>query len=187
MTVTLFLLALTTFAGTFDLGIKGGFNTAKLTTDFSTLTTDFQGGYNFGAFGRFGGKRFYFNPEFLFTSNKTNLTVSGATDAVTAKNIQVPLMLGLNFLNLKVIQLHAFTGPAISFPTGYESEKNLSYNIDKATWDYMLGAGIDVLFFTVDVRYSWGLSVKEFNPSSMSTNFSSKVNAFRVSLGFKFL
>ena len=187
MTFMLLLFAFTTFAGTFALGIKGGFNTAKLTTDFSALTSDFQGGYNFGAFGRFGGKRFYFNPEFLYASSQTKLTVSGATDAVTTKKIQVPVLLGLNLLNLKIVKLNAFTGPAISFPTGYESDKNLTYNIGNATWDYQLGAGVDILIFTLDVRYSWGLSVKDFSPTNMSTNFSSKVNAFTVSLGIKLL
>lgn len=185
MTITMLLLAFTTFAGTFALGLKGGINTSKLTTNFSTLTADFQGGYNFGAFGRFGGKRFYLNPEFLFVSNQTKITVGGVTDAVTAKTIQVPLMLGLNLLNLKVFRINAFTGPAISFPAGYKSDKNLSYNINNASWDYMLGAGIDLLMFTLDVRYSWGLSTKDFNPNNLSNNFSSKVNAFRVSLGIK--
>ena len=185
MTVAMLLLAYTTFAGTFDLGIKVGKNMPSLTTDVTSLTTDFSGGYNFGAFGRFGGKRFYFNPEFLYTSNSTKITIPSGNDAITTKTIQVPAMLGLNLLNLKVIRLNAFTGPAISFSTGYKSDKNLTYNINNASWDYMLGAGVDLLMFTLDVRYSWGLSVKDFSPTNASANFSSKVNAWRISLGFK--
>ena len=186
MTLSMLLLAFTTFAGTFALGIKGGINTSKLTTDYTALTADAQGGYNIGAFGRFGGKRFYLNPEFLYTVSNNKLTVGGVTDAVKTKSIQVPVLLGLNLLNLKVIKLNAFTGPAISFGSGYESDKNLKYNLNKSTFDYQLGAGIDLLIFTLDVRYSWGLS-DNLSSTNLGSNFTTKANAFRISLGIKLL
>ena len=59
MTLSLLTLAMVTFASTFDLGIKAGYNTSKISTDLNTIKADSKGGYNFGAFGRFGGKRFY--------------------------------------------------------------------------------------------------------------------------------
>jgi hypothetical protein len=186
MTLTLFLLALTTFAGTFDLGIKAGYNTAKLTTDLSTFTADQQGGYNFGAFGRFGGKRLYFNPEFLYVVNNGGFTVGTATNAIKMKSIQIPTLLGLNLLNLKVLKLNLFTGPAISFSSGYETDKPLSVNVSNSSWDYQLGAGIDILIFTFDVRYQWGISDK-FTATDPTASFTSKVNAFRVSIGIKLL
>ncbi len=186
MTFAMLLLAFSTFAGTFVLGLKGGINTSKLTTDVSTLTADAKGGYNFGAFGRFGGKHFYLNPEFLYVVNNSNITSKGVIDAVKTKSIQVPVLLGLNLLNLKVLKLNAFTGPAISFGSGYESSQNLKYNINKATWDYQVGAGIDLLIFTLDVRYSWGLS-NNLSSTNIGSNFTSKENAFRVSLGIKLL
>ena len=186
MTFAMLLLAFSTFAGTFVLGLKGGINTSKLTTDVSTLTADAKGGSNFGAFGRFGGKHFYLNPEFLYVVNNSNITSKGVIDAVKTKSIQVPVLLGLNLLNLKVLKLNAFTGPAISFGSGYESSQNLKYNINKATWDYQVGAGIDLLIFTLDVRYSWGLS-NNLSSTNIGSNFTSKENAFRVSLGIKLL
>jgi hypothetical protein len=182
MTITLVVLTVAAFAGTFDLGVKIGYNSSKLTTDMSTFTANPQGGYNFGAFGRFGGKRFYFNPEFLYVVNSGGFTLGATTDAVKMKSIQVPLLLGLNILNLKVARINAFTGPAVSFSSGYESDHNLAYNLNKSSWDYQLGAGIDILIFTLDVRYSWGLSDKISNAT-----FTSKVDAFRVSLGIKIL
>ena len=186
MTLTMLLLAFTTFAGTFALGLKGGINTSKLTSDLNSFKADAQGGYNFGAFGRFGGKRFYLNPEFLYVVNKSNITIGNSIDAVKTKSIQVPVLLGLNLLNLKVLRLNAFTGPAVSFGSGYESDKKLTYNLNKASWDYQLGAGIDVLIFTLDVRYSWGLS-NNLSSTNIGSNFTSKANAFRVSLGIKLL
>ena len=185
MTILLVVLAATTFAVTFDLGVKVGYNSSKLTTNTSTFSADPEGGYNFGAFGRFGGK-FYFQPEFLYVVNNGGFTVGATTDAIKMKSIQVPLLLGFKLLDLKVAKLHAFTGPAVAFATGYESDKNLTYNIKNSTWDYQLGAGIDVLIFTLDLRYSWGISDK-LDTSALNTNFTSKVNAFRVSLGIKLL
>ncbi|MCL6101574.1 MAG: hypothetical protein M1292_03675, partial [Bacteroidetes bacterium] len=73
---------------------------------------------------------------------------------------------------------------AISFPTGYDSSKNFSYNFNNSVWDYQLGAGVDVLMFTLDVRYEWGLS-KSFDTTNLGSNFTSKGNTFTVSLGFK--
>jgi hypothetical protein len=176
------LLVMVTFGSTFDLGLKGGINTSSFPSSSSSFSAESRGGYNFGAFGRFGGKRLYFQPEFLFVSNKGDITVDNVKDAVTMKSIQVPALLGLNLLNLKVTSLHLFTGPAISFSSGYDSSQNLTYNINNSSWDYQLGGGVDILIFTLDLRYSWGLSDKVTN-----TSFTSKVNTFCVSLGIKLL
>jgi len=175
-------LALVSSAATFDLGIKGGINTSSLPTSTSSFSAASRGGYNFGAFGRFGGKRLYFQPEFLYFTNKSDITANNVKDAVTMKSIQVPALLGLTLLNLKVASLHVFTGPALSFSSGYDSSQNLNYNVKNSSVDYQLGAGVDVLIFTFDMRYSWGMNDKLSN-----SYFSSKVNSFCVSLGIKFL
>ena len=182
LTLIFAFFAVIASATTFDLGIKGGINTTSFPTSSSSFSADSRGGYNFGAFGRFGGKRLYFQPEFLYVANSGDITVNNVKDAVTMKSIQVPALLGLNLLNLKVTSLHLFTGPAISFSSGYDSSQNLTYNINNSSWDYQLGGGIDILIFTLDLRYSWGLSDKVSNPA-----FTSKVNTFCVSLGIKFL
>ncbi len=182
ITFALAILAFVSSAATFDLGIKGGINMSTFPTSSSSFSADSRGGYNFGAFGRFGGTRLYFQPEFLFVSNKGEITIDNSKDAINMKSIQVPALLGLNLLNLKVASLHLFTGPAISFSTGYDSSHNLSYNINNSSWDYQLGGGVDILIFTVDLRYSWGMNDKVSN-----TYFTSKVNSFCVSLGIKFL
>lgn len=184
MTFALLALTMVTFASTFDLGIKAGWNTSKLTSDMSTFTPSAKGGYNFGAFGRFGGSKFYLQPEFLYVVQNGGFSVGSTTDAIKMKSIQVPVLLGLKVLDLKLASIRAFTGPAISFPSGYNSDQNLKYNFNNSVWDYQLGAGVDVLNFTLDIRYAWGLS-KSINTSDISSNFQPKTNAFTVSLGFK--
>lgn len=181
-TFVLAVLAFLSYGATFDLGVKAGINTTTFPTSSSSFSADSRGGYNFGAFGRFGGKRLYFQPEFLYVSNKGDITVNNSKDAVTMKSIQVPALLGINLLNLKVASVHLFTGPAISFSSGYDSSKDLPYNLNNSTVDYQIGGGVDVLIFTLDLRYSMGLSDK-FSTS----DFSSKVNTFCVSLGIRFI
>ncbi len=186
MTLSLLTLAMVTFAATFDLGIKAGYNTSKISTDLSTIKADSKGGYNFGAFGRFGGEKFYLQPEFLYVVRNEGFSGGSAYDAIKMKSIQVPVLLGLKLIDLKLASIRAFTGPAISFSTGYESDKSFKYNFNNSTWDYQLGAGVDVLMFTFDIRYEWGLS-KSFDTSSFGSNFTSKGNTFSVNLGFKFM
>jgi len=186
MTLSLLALAMVTFAATFDLGIKVGYNTSKISTDWSTIKADSKGGYNFGAFGRFGGTKLYLQPEFLYVVKNGGFSVGSSTDAIKMKSIQIPVLLGYKLIDLKVASIRAFTGPAISFETGYNSDRNFSYNYKNSTLGYQLGAGVDVLMFTFDVRYEWGLS-KSFDTSSFGSNFTSKGNTFSVNLGFKFL
>jgi len=180
ITFSFLILSFLTFAATFDIGVKLGYNTTKLTSDMSAFSADSKGGYNFGAFGRFGGSKFYFQPELLYVVKNGGFTIGSAYDALKMKTIQVPLLLGYKIIDLKVASIRAFTGPAVSFGSGYESDKNLSYNLKNSGWDYQLGAGVDFLMFTVDLRYEWGLSEK-FETTS------SKGNTFSVSFGFKFL
>lgn len=186
MTLSLLTMAMVTFAATFDLGIKTGYNTSKISTDMSTIKADAKGGYNFGAFGRFGGEKFYLQPEFLYVVKNESFSIGSAYDAIKMKSIQVPVLLGLKLIDLKLASIRAFTGPAISFQTGYDSDKSFKYNFNNSTWDYQLGAGVDVLMFTFDIRYEWGLS-KTFDTSEFGSNFTPKGNTFSVNLGFKFM
>jgi hypothetical protein len=188
--ITLSIVALTmvTFAQKFDLGIKASLNNTKLSSDLSTFSPNAQGGYNFGVFGRFGGKSVYFQPEFLYVVKNGGFNVSTASGAVKMKSIQIPALLGVNLLNLKVATIHAFTGPAFSYIADGSSENTGNYlvnNFKSTVWDYQLGAGVDVLMFTVDIRYEWGLT-KEFDASYLGSNFTNKGNTFAVSLGYRF-
>ncbi len=182
ITVSFLVLSLVTFAATFDLGVKLGYNTTKLTADLSAFSADSKGGYNFGAFGRFGGDKFYLQPELLYVVKNGGFKVGTAYDAIKTKTIQVPLLLGYKLIDLKVASIRAFTGPAVSFGSGYESDKNLTYNLKNSSWAYQLGAGVDFLMFTVDLRYELGLT-KQLE----TTTYSNKGNTFSVSFGFKFL
>jgi hypothetical protein len=197
MTLTLLTLAMVTFGQTFDLGIKASYNTTKFELSKSSVTNGFKNGsgVNYGVFARIGGSHFYLQPELLYSSKSTTYTYtiqnpSGAASTLTSdvklKTFQIPVLLGVKLLDLKIASLRAFTGPAASFVTnkgiqnlGSQIKDNFTSN--SMAWDWQIGAGVDVLMFTLDMRYELGISeLKTVTADSF------KGRTFTVSLGYKF-
>ncbi len=196
LTFALMALVMVTIGQTFDLGVKASYNTTKFNLSASAIKSGFTSGAgaNFGVFARIGGSKIYLQPELLYSSKTaTYILKNDLTGAVISNNdvkfktIQIPLLLGFKVLDLKIASLRAFTGPAALFVTD-GSLKNLanqakeSFTSGKMGWDWQLGAGVDVLMFTLDMRYELGLS--ELKSVTMN---SFKGKTFTVSLGFKFL
>lgn len=208
LTLALAILVLSTYAQSFDLGIKGGFNSTKITTDkplqaledytFDDFKSDVSGGFNVGAFARIGGRVIYLQPELLYSLRKGetainyndgdgggNITVN---QKIKLKSIQIPVLVGFKLLDLKLASVRAFTGPAMSIVlddsesifdmdnTGFQPAE-FKNNI----WDWQLGAGVDLLNFTFDVRYAWGLT--DFTEGNL--DFVNKGNTLTFSVGFK--
>ena len=74
-------------------------------------------------------------------------------------------------VNSKVTNLNDFTGPI------------QTADLSKANWYVLGGTGIDVLFLSFDIRYSYGLN--KLISGVQNWNLSSKNSLFVVSLGFK--
>jgi hypothetical protein len=53
-------------------------------------------------------------------------------------------------------------------------------------WGFQLGAGVDVLMFTFDIRYEIGLN-NMYTPPAGSESYDIKSNLFRFSLGWMIL
>lgn len=132
--LTLMAFTLSTFAQTFNLGLKASINSQKITTDsykgisgytFTDFKSDAKMGYNIGAFARLGGNKLYLQPELLYSIRKgnTNLNLTASTGGLATgaytqsfdvKSIQVPLLLGYKLIDLKLASVRVFTGPAMS-------------------------------------------------------------------------
>lgn len=198
MILSLLALVMVTFGQTFDLGVKASYNTTKFKLSASAIGNEFKNGsgVNFGVFARLGGKTVYLQPELLYSSKTATYTstvkntlgnVTGTTTSdVKMQTIQIPILLGIKVLDLKIASLRAFTGPAASFVTNGSLKKLGSQIKDNFTsnnmaWDWQLGAGVDVLMFTFDIRYELGLS--ELKTATVDTF---KGRTFTASLGFKF-
>ncbi|MBE0640209.1 MAG: PorT family protein [Bacteroidales bacterium] len=185
--------------GQFSFGPKIGYNTSKLTTDLDDVSSDLSNNFQFGAFARFGTK-IYIQPEVNWltlggTFSKPQIGVGkGIKQEVDMKSIEIPLILGWRIINLGLGNIRILAGPSASIvtettvsTTDGDSFINpiTSADIEDLVWGFNVGGGVDILMFTLDVRYQFGLNdiittVEEFD-------FNSKNNMFAVSLGWKIL
>jgi hypothetical protein len=179
----------------FTLGPKIGFNTTKLSTDASAVTSELKSKFQFGVFVRLGDKVFV-QPEANYVTKGGVLKgVNTAGDAikqeVTLKTLTVPILLGVKIINLKVLSVHLVGGPVASFALNKKlSITNpddvwpiqSSKDFKTASWAIQAGAGVDVLSFTFDLRYEAGLG-NMYNGSVKDISF--KNNLFNASLGIK--
>ena len=101
--------------------------------------------------------------------------------------------MGFKLLNMKVVSLNIMGGPSVSMVVKEEIEYSegevenpiTEDHIKNTIWNFNLGLGVDVLMFTFDVRYNWGLN-NILEPVGEQTN-DMKNNMWTVSLGWKIL
>jgi len=186
----LLFIATVSFAQ-FTVGPKIGFTMSKLTTNIEDAKEEAKTGFQFGAFARYG-KKVYVQPELMFVTKGGTIKVDLDESSVKLSTMQIPIMVGYKLLNLKVVNLRVMGGPAFSFITNKEitikegDEFIKDTNIKDAIWSFQLGAGVDVLMFTLDVRYEWGLN-NIWDSQQGEPSQDMKSNLWNVSLGWKIL
>ena len=191
------IFAITLFATTafsqISFGPKIGYNTSKLSIDKSDIKTDLKSSFQFGVFLRLGTK-IYVQPEINWVTEGGVFkpislgSLDPFEDDVKLSTIQIPFLIGVKVFDLKVANLRIFGGPSASIVT----DKTISGvgdlgievdHIEDLIWGLQIGAGIDVLMLTLDVRYNIGLSKVIGDVDGVA--FDSKTNGFNVSLGWK--
>ena len=230
--VTLLMMGSAAFAGgdfDFAIGPKVGYQTTKLSYYKADIKSSFSNHFTAGIFTRFTIGKFYIEPEVLYlnTSNIFKLTATGTpgdnlfnlpTDAeikltLNSMNLQVPILLGFNFLDLKILTLRAQVGPTMNFilssKTVYDKTYSLNdiehpiNNVDtderiktkSLSWGLQAGLGLDLLKrITLDINYNFGLSsvLNKLDGTVLGNTFDlsnidrSKENIFMVTVGIKF-
>jgi hypothetical protein len=178
----------------FSLGVKGGVNFSHLSVNQGRINSTTLPGYQVGLWARIG-KGFYVQPEvylgssgsnFNFQYDQSNQTVT-ENGKVKFTTLNVPLLVGQSF-GLSKLNFRLMAGPMYSYILN--NDQNLSQNVKNAYQDfgnyrnstlgYQAGAGVDVLNFSVDLRYEGGLT--EINPA-----YGQRQNVWHLSLGYKFL
>jgi hypothetical protein len=118
----------------------------------------------------------------------------GLKQDIKLNTIDIPILVGTKVLNLKVANVRVMGGPVASFVTkkDIDNVQNLDdqlqgRDIKDSNWSGQVGVGVDVLNFTLDIRYEFGLSdVLEDNNTTY--DFSDvKNNSYLVTLGWKIL
>jgi len=191
--LSLLLLSSSILFGQFTVGPKVGYNASKLSTNLDTVSSNFKSGFQIGVFVRIG-KKFYLQPEIYYTT-QGGVFQSNANDweqKVSIGSLDVPVLVGFKLLNAKAVNLRILAGPLASFVVNKSVKESggilgpiENADINNINWGVQVGAGLDVLFFTLDVRYQIGLNnmIKEIENATIN----SKNNVWVVSLGFKIL
>jgi hypothetical protein len=186
--VSIFLLLAFQNYAQFDLGIKVGYTTSKLSTNINDIKEDIKSNFQIGAFARLG-KRLYLQPEFYYASSGGTLTdTNNVQEKITFNNLCIPALLGFKLINGEKINLRIMAGPTANFIVSKKFNGDLlqidDSDFKNIAWGLDVGAGVDLWFLVLDVRYEWGLN-DIYNPSSNDQTM--KSNLFIVSLGFKIL
>lgn len=202
--ILLFLVAIiitTTAFSQISFGPKIGYNTAKLSLDRNDINSELKNNFQFGVFLRLGQK-IYVQPELnfltqgsIFKTPLTEGTLSPFHQEVNLKTIQIPILIGIKLIDLKMVSIRIFGGPTASIVQDktivnkVESyiEPITSADISDIIWSFQVGGGVDVMGITVDVRYNVGL-INVINKVQVGDDlipFESKTNGFSVSVGYK--
>jgi hypothetical protein len=177
--------------GQFSLGPKIGYTTSKLSTDFDAIKESAKNNFQAGVFFRFG-KKFYVQPEVYYSTSGGTLKVSDSTGSVLKgeiklQNLSVAAFAGYKLINSKKFNLRILAGPVANFILDKTVDFDETFpdpieesDLSNVAWGIDVGAGVDIFFVTLDVRYEFGLN-DLYDPGSEKINS----NVFIVSLGFK--
>jgi hypothetical protein len=213
------------------IGPKVGFQTASLSYQKADIKAGFSNHFTAGIFGRVTVGRVYVQPEVLYfkTSNVFDAHVIGVEEnenlfnlptganvnlTLNQMNLQVPILVGFNVIDLDVVTLRAQVGPTANFvlqsKTLYDQTYTLEgqtaeiantttdekFNPKSISWGVQAGLGVDVLKrITLDINYNFGLSkmFDALNETTLGETFdfsnidNTKQNMFMVTVGIKLL
>lgn len=166
-----------------SIGFYIGPNFSNVNIESPDLSAVNHSGYQFGGYWR-KGAFIYGQAGLEFQHFKTNLSTDTSSGLVDLKRIQMPLYAGLNLLNFSksVINVRAFGGPVIGYRYGDDNS-----NPDLSSSDFSrfnvngtVGAGADILIFSLDAGYTFGLN------NLFTGNFDGKGNYAFVNVGVRF-
>ncbi|UKB79604.1 porin family protein [Chryseobacterium sp. MEBOG07] len=167
----------------FHIGIKGGTNFTKTSTESSSLEGKYGFGYQAGVMTRVDLGSLYVQGEALFNKRKTSFeSQDGSSSKLSWNAIDIPVMVGYKFIKTDDFNVRVFAGGVYS----YAFNNNLSTSqalqegfkkFDKSNIGVTGGVGLDYKNFTVDLRYETGLT-------SISKEFKSKPHSFSLGIGY---
>ncbi len=174
----------------FTIGPKVGANFSNFSAKQDQIESEIKSSLSFGAFARFGS-RLYVQPEVMFMNRKGDISSAellGGKNTIHLQTVDIPVLLGGKIMDAKLFNIRIMAGPVASITVNKDiSSDNWDSAIKKkelrnANWGIQVGAGADLLVFTLDLRYEFGMS--DF---SKDDGISLRNNMFVVGLGWKIL
>ena len=186
----------------FHFGPKVGYQTAVLSLDKADIKTGFSEHLTAGIFGRVCIKNILIQPELMWFKSTQMFSLKGADlnelhprVEMSQQNLALPILIGYQFVDLKLLKLRAHAGPVMYFVVDQNgtcdyNNQELDVEANNLTWGGAVGLGIDILLFTLDVNYSFGLTdiVKTDQVTFGNQTFDvdkTKQSLFTVTLGVK--
>ncbi len=210
ITISLVLLLIISSAtAQLNFGVRAGYNSSLSVNNFGSI---FDGTYNLnsvqnelwnnfqaGVFARVFMGKLYFEPALMYSLEKKDLNFKDVAsgdikfDSIAdIKTLDIPLILGLKVLDLKLANVRVFAGPKLRFNAGstptikndqgeYDMD-NFTAQVKKANLGLEIGAGIDVLMFALDFRYNLISNMYETKMENVKFD---PASTFLVTLGWK--
>lgn len=212
------------------IGPKVGYQTAKLSGYKADIKADFANHFSAGLFARINLGHFIIQPEVLYfkTSNIFDAHVTGVQSdnlfnlptganiniTLNSMSLQVPVLIGYEFLDLSIISLRAQVGPTANFLLKSQTLYNDTYTLDgiehhidntsttekfdpkSISWGFQVGLGADIInLITLDINYNFGFSklYKALDNTVLGETFDftnidhTKQNMFMVTVGIKLI
>ncbi len=160
------LISLSAFSQ-FHIGAYLGANFTNVNMSSPELNADTRAGYQGGAFFR-AGKLLYGQAGAEYQMVKTNFSTFDSSDVLSNSGdvkfhvINIPLYAGINLLPVtdRIVNVRVFAGPHISMILDVPVNE-LDFTKDDfqtVKVNGAVGAGVDILLFSVDVGYNFGVN-----------------------------
>ncbi|MCG8582650.1 MAG: PorT family protein [Bacteroidales bacterium] len=185
------LLSISTFAqDRIAIGLKTGFNSTKIKLsdipDGETIKNEANSGFLFGAYGRLRLLgNLTFQPELYYAKKQSDISaviIEGEPKQsfeITYHTWDIPLLVNVRLLDLKVASIYGVAGPVASFNAKTKTDLPGYEDVDNANWTFQAGAGVEFWRLTADVRYEWGM--KDIS----NVDIGQKTDVLTFALGFK--
>jgi len=184
--ILLFFLSSAVIAGEFSkVGIKLGHNSSIFTgDDIPGKGVSPHSGFAAGGFICYSfNQKFSLQQEVLFTFKGAKInTVSDVYLSNLFMYFELPLLAKMTFRPEHTLQPNIFIGPAFGITIIAVNEVAILEDIRGYDLGLVLGAGIDVWKFSLDLRYNFGL----LNFDQSTDNLDLKIRTFSVMVGFAF-
>ena len=180
----------------FYVNLKGGLDFAGFTDHPKEIAANQESGYRLGLDMRLGRGVLFFQPgvfftayEEVFTVDFPNIDFANASQQINLSSIKVPLQLGARLISTKAVTLRLNGGFVANFPVNIDESSNV-IAIDKESYSHshvagIVGAGVDLLVFTLDINYEFGISDYITFDSPSVTTVSSKQYVLSLCLGIR--
>ena len=182
----------------FRIGIKGGVNLSSVKVASLSTNLENKTGYQLGAFVRIG-RTIFIQPEVYFTAKEVNvdvlnsLTTNQGVVGFSQKSLDVPLLAGIKLGPLRVL-----AGPVASYALSASTSPDAAVKsyfsgtsqeiINRSSFSYQAGIGIDILNLSLDLRYEGAMSeLKNTVAVPSGFNYSQKPSYYQATIGFRIL